>query len=128
MKAFNRRKTCKEHYLFKNKFRKISFTNKDGGIGVFRVRKLEDNNYTIFGNDFAMRYCFKEIKKILIGSRDGLSITEFIKLFEKTHNIKIKNIGLTRKDFSKNDVEKMLSSLKAWKASLKSDRLIEKAN
>lgn len=112
MRAFNARKTCKEHYLFKNKFGKLSLTNKDGGIGVFRVRKLEDTNYKIFGDVFAMRYCFKEIKKILTGSRDCLSITEFIKRFEKAHNIKIKNIGLTRKDFSKNDMEKMFNALK----------------
>ncbi|WP_349764326.1 hypothetical protein [Fusobacterium sp. SYSU M8D902] len=117
MRAFNARKTYREHYLFKHKFRKLSLINKDGGIGVFKVRKLEDTNYKIFGNIFAMRYCFKEIKKILIGSRDGLSITEFIKRFEKAHNIKIKDIGLTRKDFSKNDIEKIFNALKINKVS-----------
>ena len=111
MKAFNRRKTCKEHYLFKNKFRKISLTNKDGATGVFRVRKLEDNDYKIICDFFAARYCFDQLNKILIGAKSGVSIGQFIKFIEKTHEIKIEDIGLTREDFSKGDIKKIANAL-----------------
>ena len=115
MRAFNKRKTCKEHYLFKNKFRKLSITNKDGETGVFRVRKLEDTNYRIFGNVFTMRYCFEQINKILIGAKYGLSIGQFIRIVEKSNNVKIKDIGLTREDFFKFDYNKIGNALKKYR-------------
>ena len=111
MRTYNARKTCKEHYLFKNKFRKLSLTNKDGGIGVFRVRKLEDTNYKIFGDVFAMRYCFEQINKILINAKYGLSIGQSIRIVEKAHKLKIKDLGLTREDFYKCDFKKIAEAL-----------------
>lgn len=114
MKAYNSRKTCKEHYLFKNKFKKLSLTNKSGWIGVIRVRKLEDTNYKIFGDFFATRYCFEQINKILIGAKYGLSIGQFIKIVERTHKLQIKDIGLTRKDFYKYDFKKIADALNRY--------------
>ena len=113
MKAYNSRKTCREHYLFKNKFRKLSLTNKVGGIGVFRVRKLKENNYVIFGDFYATRYCFKELKKLLTGSNRDLSISDFIRIFEKNYKVKIEDIGLTKQDFyNKNNIDKINNALK----------------
>lgn len=112
MRAFNARKTCKQHYLFKNKFRKLSLTNKDGETGVFRVRELENTDYKIFGDIFAMRYCFEQINKILIGAKYGLSIGQFIRIVEKAHKLKIEDIGLTREDFYKFDFKKIADALK----------------
>lgn len=109
MKAYNSRKTCREHWLFKNKFRKLSLTNKDGGIGVFRVRKLKENNYVIFGDFYATRYCFKELKKLLTRSNRDLSISDFIRIFEKNYKVKIEDIGLTKQDFyNKNNIDKLI--------------------
>lgn len=116
MRAFNARKTCKEHYLFKNKFKKLSLTNKDGGIGVFRVRKLEDTNYKIFGDVFAMRYCFQQINKILINAKYGLSIGQFIRIVEKANKLQIKDIGLTREAFYKYDFKKIADALNKYKS------------
>ena len=113
MRTYNARKTCKEHYLFKNKFRKLSLTNKDGETGVFRVRKLKENNYAIFGDFFATRYCFKELKKVLTGSKRDLSIADFIRIFEKNYKVKIEDIELTRQDFyNKDNIEKINNALK----------------
>lgn len=116
MRAFNARKTCKEHYLFKNKFKKLSLTNKDGGIGVFRVRKLEDTNYKIFGDVFAMRYCFQQINKILINAKYGLSVGQFIRIVEKANKLQIKDIGLTREAFYKYDFKKIDDALNRYKS------------
>lgn len=116
MKAYNSRKTCREHWLFKNKFRKLSLTNKDGGIGVFRVRKLKENKYTIFGDYYTVRYCFKELKKVLTGSNRGLSISNFIRIFERDFKVKIEDIGLTRQDFIIKDIKKIADALNKYKS------------
>ncbi len=111
MKAPNSRKTCKQHYLFKHKQRKLSLTNKDGESGVFKAVKLEGTNFMIYGDSFAMRYCFREIKKIVNGTRNTLSIGEMIDRFEIAHNVKIERLGLTREDFAKENIDKIVRAL-----------------
>ena len=116
MKAYNSRKTCREHYLFKNKFRKLSLTNKDGETGVFRVRKLEDTNYKIFGDVFAIRYCFDQMNKILINAKHGVSVRQSIAFIEKIHGIKMQDLGLTRQDFISKDIKKIADALNKYKS------------
>ena len=117
MRAFNARKTCKEHYLFKNKQRKLSLTNKDGGKGIFKVKRIgRTSNYVISGNAFAMRYCFQQLNKILINAKHGASVGQFIEFIEEIHGIKIQDLGLTRHDFIHKDIKKMADALNKYKS------------
>ena len=112
MRKYNARKTCKQHWLFKNKQRKLGLTNKNGGKGVFKVKRIgRTGNYVIFGGAFAMRYCFEQMNKILINAKHGASIGQSITFIEKIHGIKIQDLGLTRQDFMHKNVKKIAEAL-----------------
>lgn len=105
MKAFNSRKTCKQHWLFKNKQHKLSLTNNNGICGVFKAKKIrQSNDYAVIGDVFANRYCFNQINKILIKAKCGASIGQQISFIEDIYGTKIKNLGLTRQDFIFKDI------------------------
>lgn len=111
MRAFNARKTCKQHWLFKKRFRKLSLTSKDGITGVFRVRKLVANDYLISGENFAKHYCIYQINKIIIDSEKERSIGQTIRWFEIFQRSEIADLGLTRQDFVRKDIRKIMESL-----------------
>lgn len=114
MKAYNSRKTSREIYLFRKKFRKLSlsyqqiYTGFNGErktcviTGVFKV-KQNKGSYLILGDSFKMRSCFRIINKIVNNTSNTLSITETIKYLEEGYNIKISELGITRKEFSQKD-------------------------
>lgn len=117
MKAYNARKTCKEHYLFKNKQRKLGLTNKDGGKGIFKVKRIgRTSNYVILGDAFATRYCFQQLNKILINAKHGASVGQSIAFIEKIHGIKMQDLGLTRQDFMRKDIKKIADALNRYKS------------
>ena len=114
MKAYNSRKTPREIYLIKKKFRKLSlsyqqiYTGFNGErktcviTGVFKV-KQNKGSYLIFGDSFKMRSCFRIINKIVNNTSNTLSITQTIKYLEEGYNIKISELGITRKEFFQKD-------------------------
>lgn len=114
MKAYNSRKTPREIYLFRKKFRKLSlsyqqiYTGFNGErktcviTGVFKV-KQNKGSYLIFGDSFKMRSCFRIINKIVNNTSNTLSITQTIKYLEEGYNIKISELGITRKEFFQKD-------------------------
>ena len=119
MKAFNSRKTCKQHWLFKKRFGKLSLTNKDGLTGVFKVKKIISNDYAIFGEGFTKKYCIAQINKIIIGSEKEYSIGKTIRWFEIFQRVQIADLGLTRYDFLKNDIVKIDNALKKYRKNTK---------
>lgn len=125
MRAFNARKICKQHWLFKNKQRKLALT----------FRNLEDNindNVRVFlkekhTNDFLIEWrCggfsfLDQVCKILLGTGRFYSINKFAKSCGSRRDckviflndrkiIKIEKKEFTRKQFSeaRNDFLKII--------------------
>lgn len=128
MRAYNSKKTPREHILFCCKQRKLSLSQAEKyetangkkekyvETGIFKVTGRKDK-VVIHGNSFKIRACFKVINRIAMKTNNLLSVTNSIKRFEKIHNLKISNLGLERKDFfAKNfDMDKIVEKLRAYK-------------
>ncbi len=99
MKAFNSRKTPKEHWLFIFKRKPIYLTDKYGYSRKFIIYR-KNHNFFIKGEYPEVHRHFKEIMKIVTGSTNCISIGKHIKRIEERYSIKIKDTGLSRKDFS----------------------------
>lgn len=101
MKAYNAKKTPKEHWLFVKRGRCLQLVNKDGISAIVkRDRKLGENIvYCKDGQDFfyaTMEQCLQVLKY------NPNSIGNSIKTIERQFGISIKDVGLSRKDFSNN--------------------------
>lgn len=128
MKAYNSKKTPREHILFCYKQRKLSlsqskeYETSDGkkekyvDTGIFKITGRKDK-VVIHGDYFKMRSCFEVINRIVMKTNSLLSVTNSIKRFEKIHNLKISDLELERKDFfAKNfDMDKVVKKLRAYK-------------
>lgn len=128
MKAFNRRKTPREIRLFLTKGKKLSFTKTEtytrytgenttcSDNGVFRYSK--GKVHRIIGSAFKIRSLYNEW--VTVCKINGVGWR--IKHFEDIHSVKIKDLGLIRKDFSNKNFDKNLfkivSALRAYKKSL----------
>lgn len=107
MRAYNSKMIPKEHILFFKKHKKLSFTkwhinfnNRKIPIHA-KIFIVKREKYIIFcSNPYSFDY-YNSIKKIAKGI-GFYSISQSIKIFEKIHNVKIENLGLTRDDFSAN--------------------------
>lgn len=99
MKAFNSRKTSKQHWLFKKKHHTLSIMSKGGYVPYLFKTFLREGKIVIRGQYWGRMECSEQLGKIIINSKK-MPISQIIELFEKTNNIKIKDLGLTRKDFS----------------------------
>lgn len=113
MRAYNCRKTPKEHYLFKKKNRKISLTilfsyididgteqkEKNFYHGIFRMKREKEKLF-IQGDTFKIREFFKTLAMIVEKS-NGTSITRTMKFYEKnnSNDIKVDLSKAERKDF-----------------------------
>ena len=128
MKAYNSKKTPREHILFCYKQRKLSLSQAEEyetangekakcvDTGIFKVTGKKDK-IVIHGDSFKIRSCFEVINRIAMKTNSLLSVTNSIKRFEKIHNLKISDLGLERKDFfAKNfDMDKIVEKLRAYK-------------
>lgn len=128
MKAYNSKKTPREHILFCYKQRKLSlsqskeYETSDGkkekyvDTGIFKITGRKDK-VVIHGDYFKMRSCFEVINRIVMKTNSLLSVTNSIKRFEGAHNLKISDLGLERKDFfAKNfDMNEVVKKLRAYK-------------
>ena len=122
MKAYNSRKTPREHYLFKEKRQKLSIThNIKHTSHIFKVFKMKDKKHiddwiVVSGYENSL-LCFEILKKIMKHTKFGFSISEKIKLVEKWNKVKIEDLGLTRDDFSRDykELAKISESIKEYK-------------
>ena len=128
MKAYNSKKIPREHILFCCKQRKLSlsqaeeYENFNGrkekytATRIFKIKGRKEKTF-IIGDSFKIRACFKIINKIAMKTNNFLSVTNSIKKFEETHNLKISDLGLERKDFfTKNfNMDKVVEKLRIYK-------------
>ena len=109
MKAFNARKTCKQHWLFKHKQRKLGLTCKYAKGDINNIVKLYltkkyTNEYFIIGLQEGFNFR-EQACKIVLNISGCYSITQLAKSYSATFvkGKKIIRIGdkeFTRKQFS----------------------------
>lgn len=116
MRAYNSRKTPKEHYLFKEKHHTLSIISKGGYTSYLFKTFLRKGEIIVRGNNWGQVECIEELYRIIKKSK-GIPISKGIEYVEKTNNLKIKDLGLTRKDFSGNlkEIDKILERIAEYK-------------
>jgi len=102
MKSFNARKLPKEHRLFLLNHGKISLTSKTGEKQImkiihYNINDRDSSKFEITGTWFAFKSCYKELSNIV----PLYTISQKVKDFENRFNVKIKEVGLIRKDFAR---------------------------
>lgn len=135
MKAYNSRKTPREHILFTSKQRKLSLSQAEDykkfngekakyiHTGVFKVVGKGEKRI-IFSGFFLIRECFDVINKIVMKTKSPISVSNSIRRFERIHKLKISDLGLERKDFfAKNfDIDKIVEKLRIYKGGLNENK------
>lgn len=116
MRVYNSRKTPKEHWLFKEKHHTLSIISKGGYTPYLFKTFLRKGKIIIRGDHWGQRECIEELYRIIKKSK-GIPISRSIEYVEKNNNLKIKDLGLTRKDFSGNlkEIDKILERIAEYK-------------
>lgn len=123
MRAYNARRTSKEHYLFKEKHHTLSIISKGGYTSYLFKVFLRKGKIIIRGDHWGQVECIEELYRIIKKSK-GIPISKSIEYIEKTNNLKIKDLGLTRKDFSGNlkEINKILERIAEYKKKNKEEK------
>lgn len=108
MKAFNKRKLPREHRLFLTKCKKLSFTTITDS-DVIRVYRKDGVKY-LQGKKLGTFY--EQFMKLV--KENGKNYR--IKFIEDRHNVKIEDIGLSRRDFTvkNHDMNKIYRALERY--------------
>lgn len=104
MRAYNSRKVCRQHRLFKGKQGKLGLVNKNGVKGVFKLLKIKGKYYVQSNSWHEFYNCLEQVERVLFGRKGKFySITRYVEQIEQYYG-KLSDLGLTRKDISKDRV------------------------